>query len=87
MSADLFAFQLRVASDSETGAFEVTISLEELELKVDVTDMDLRRAVMAAAKQCAERLCVKGYDVSASDVMGALGNALEVAHSKPQALN
>ncbi len=75
--AQSFHLKLRLASDPITGGYQVSIELTEVDVSVEVVDFDLRRAVKMAADQCAERLRDHGYAVTASDVIGALEEALE----------
>ncbi len=69
--------KLRLAAEPKTGAYRVTIELTEVCLTVEVEDEDLRRAVCAAANQCAECLRENGFTVTAPEVLSALEDALE----------
>jgi hypothetical protein len=75
--AQSLQLKLRLAADPETSAYEVTIEFYEIGLLVEVFDMDLRRAMRTAAGHCAERLADRGYDITPSDVVDALVEALE----------
>jgi hypothetical protein len=78
-AGDLQSLELRLcfASDPGTGAFEVTLEFREIEVKVEVVDVDLRRAIRTAADRCAEKLRDEGFQVTPDDVIGALEDALE----------
>jgi hypothetical protein len=75
--AESFHLKLRLASDPVTGAYEVSIELAEIDVAVEVMDLDLRRAVRAAADRCAERLREHGYVVTSAEVISALEDALQ----------
>lgn len=77
--AETFQLKLRLAADAATGAYEVTIELLDVGVRVETVDVDLRRALRTAADECAERLSEMGYAVSANDVIGALEEALDDA--------
>jgi hypothetical protein len=63
---------LRVEKAPGNGAFRATIELSVIELVVVVIEDDLVGAVRAAAQQCSERLCERGYPVTVAQVLGAL---------------
>jgi hypothetical protein len=75
--AHVLQLKLRLASDPETGDYRVTIELSEVCVTVEVKDADLRRAASTAAEQCAERLRERGFTVTATEVLGALEDALD----------
>ncbi|HZU82936.1 MAG TPA: hypothetical protein VE987_08475 [Polyangiaceae bacterium] len=77
-AGDLESLQLtlRLAA-GPSGAFEVRIEFSEIDVAVEVIDVDLRRALRAAAEECAEKLRDNGYVVTSGDVIGALEGALE----------
>lgn len=77
--AETFQLKLRLAADAATGAYEVTIELLDVGVRVDTVDVDLRRALRTAADRCAERLSDMGYAVTSNDVIGALEEALDDA--------
>lgn len=57
--------------------YEVRIAFSEVDILVEVLDVDLRRALITAAKRCSDRLRERGYDVSPTEVIVALEEALE----------
>ncbi|HEX8795245.1 MAG TPA: hypothetical protein VF765_30060 [Polyangiaceae bacterium] len=77
--AETFQLKLRLAADAATGAYEVTIELLDVGVRVETIDVDLRRALRTAADECAERLNEMGYAVTSNDVIGALEEALDDA--------
>jgi hypothetical protein len=77
--AETFQLKLRLAADAASGAYEVTIELLDIGLKVEKIDVDLRRALRTAADECADRLRDMGYAVTSNDVIGALEEALDDA--------
>ena len=76
---ETFQLKLRLAADATTGAYEVTIELLNVGVRVETVDVDLRRALRTAADECAERLSEMGYAVTSNDVIGALEEALDDA--------
>lgn len=76
---ETFQLKLRLAADAATGAYEVTIELLNVGVRVETVDVDLRRALRTAADECAERLSEMGYAVTSNDVIGALEEALDDA--------
>ena len=75
---------LRLAAAPGNGAYKVTIELFEIDLVVESIDLDLKGAVRAAADRCAEQLRERGYAVTATDVIGALEEALEATDGAPK---
>jgi hypothetical protein len=77
--AETFQLKLRLAADAASGAYEVTIELLDVGVRVEKIDVDLRRALRSAADECADRLRDMGYAVTSNDVIGALEEALDDA--------
>src|SRR4051794_27224303 len=75
---------LRLAAAPGNGAYKVTIELFEIDLVVESIDLDLKGAVRSAADRCAEQLRERGYAVTATDVIGALEEALEATDGAPK---
>jgi uncharacterized protein (UPF0147 family) len=76
---------LRLAAEPESGAYEVSIELSEIDVLVEVLDIDLRRAIRTAAARCADQLHARGYSITAAEVIGALEEALESSELVHQA--
>lgn len=88
--AQSLQLKLRLAAEPESGAYEVSIELSEVDVLVEVLDVDLRRAIRTAADRCAEQLRARGYSVTAGEVIGALEEALEnseLVHKAAQPAN
>ncbi len=88
--AQSLQLKLRLAAEPESGVYEVSIELSEIDVVVEVLDVDLRRAIRTAADRCAEKLRDKGYSVTAGEVIGALEDALEnseLVHKATQPTN